>query len=130
GWLPAVLSPSEIAASVRRLGTLAAERGRDLQGFDVAPQLVVSLGSTHEQAVERFERSHAYQHLVSLRTSTLRGQQGGYEQRNLIGSRDEILEQIDAYDRAGATELSGLIFAVNTAQEFLEQMQEFAELRS
>jgi probable F420-dependent oxidoreductase len=127
GWLPAVLSPAEIAAAVDRLGGLASAEGIGLEGFEVAPQLIVSIGRDYEQAVERFQRSHAYQHLVSLQSSTLRGQRGGYEQRNLIGSPDQVVEQVRAYEQAGATELSGLIFAVNTVDEFLEQMAEFAE---
>jgi probable F420-dependent oxidoreductase len=122
GWLPAVLSPAEIDAAVTRLRELGAA-----DGFEVAPQLIVSIGRDYEQAVQRFQTSHAYQHLVSLQSSTLRGQHGGYEQRNLIGSPADLLDQVRAYERAGATELSGLIFAVNTVDEFVQQMAEFAE---
>jgi alkanesulfonate monooxygenase SsuD/methylene tetrahydromethanopterin reductase-like flavin-dependent oxidoreductase (luciferase family) len=128
GWLPAVLSPAEIAAAVGRLRSLAAASARSLDGFGVAPQLIVSLGRDYEQAVQRFQSSHAYQHLVSLQSSTLREQRGGYEQRNLIGSPEAIREQVQAYAAAGATELSGLIFAVNTVDEFVDQMAEFAEV--
>jgi alkanesulfonate monooxygenase SsuD/methylene tetrahydromethanopterin reductase-like flavin-dependent oxidoreductase (luciferase family) len=127
GWLPAVLSAAEIAARVGRLRALAAASEVRLDGFEIAPQLIVSIGRDYEQAVQRFQASHAYRHLVSLQTSTLREQRGGYEQRNLIGSADALLEQVQAYAAAGATELSGLIFAVNTVDEFLEQMAEFAE---
>jgi len=122
GWLPAVLSPAEIASAVGRVRQLG-----PTDGFEVAPQLIVSIGREYEQAVKRFQSSHAYQHLVSLQSSTLRGQRGGYEQRNLIGSPAELLDQVRAYERAGATELSGLIFAVNSVDEFLDQMREFAE---
>jgi probable F420-dependent oxidoreductase len=128
GWLPAVLSPAEIRAAVGRLRSLADAASISLDGFEVAPQLIVSIGRDYEQAVQRFQASHAYQHLVSLQSSTLREQRGGYEQRNLIGSPEAILEQVQAYTEAGATELSGLIFAVNTVDEFLAQMAEFAEL--
>jgi alkanesulfonate monooxygenase SsuD/methylene tetrahydromethanopterin reductase-like flavin-dependent oxidoreductase (luciferase family) len=121
GWLPAVLSPAEIASAVRRLRQLG-----PTDGFEVAPQLIVSIGRDYDEAVRRFQKSHAYQHLVSLQTSTLRGQRGGYEQRNLIGSPDELLDQVRAYEDAGATELSGLIFAVNSTDEFLDQMRDFA----
>jgi probable F420-dependent oxidoreductase len=121
GWLPAVLSPAEIASAAGRLRQLGAT-----DGFEIAPQLIVSIGRDYEQAVQRFQQSHAYQHLVSLQASTLRGQRGGYEQRNLIGSPADLLDQVRAYEDAGATELSGLIFAVNSVDEFLDQMRDFA----
>ncbi len=127
GWLPAVLAPSEVRQAVERLRVLAEQQGRDLEGFEVAPQLVVSMARTHEEAIAKLQRSHAYKHLQSLQTSTLRGQQGGYAQRNLVGSHEQIVAQVQAYAEAGATQLSGLIFAVDTVDEFVDSMAEFAE---
>ena len=127
GWLPAVLSPEELADGVRRLGAAAARHGRPLDEFEIAPQLTVSMGTSREAAVERFRASHAHRHLVSLRASTLKGQRGGYESRNLIGTPAQIAARVREYEAAGATTLPGLIFAVDTVEEFLEAMRVFRQ---
>lgn len=125
GWLPAVMSPDELAARVGRLREAAERHGRRLDEFEIAPQLTVSMAASREAALERFRGSHAYRHLVSLQRSTLKGQQGGYETRNLIGTADEIAARVEEYATAGATSLPGLIFAVDTVDEFIDQMQAF-----
>lgn len=128
GWLPAVLSPDEIRSGIEEIQGFARETGRDLTGLDVAPQLSVSLGRTHEDAFEKFRHSQLYTHMESLKKSTLKDQPSGtYEARNLIGSPDEILEQVARYVQAGVTTFSALLFAVNSVDEMLEAMQQFSE---
>ncbi len=126
GWLPAVMSPAEIRTGVENIRDLAAGFGRTLDGFGVAPQLSISVGKTQREAEERFFASHAYKHLVSLKNSTLKGQQGDSEARNLVGSPSQIAERIAAYEAAGATELTGLIFCVDTVDQFIASMESFA----
>lgn len=126
GWLPAVMSPSEIRAGLARIHELADEAGRDITGFEVAPQLSISVGRTREEAEQRFYASHAYKHLVSLKSSTLKGQQGDSESRNLLGSTAQIADRIGQYAEAGVTEITGLIFAVDTVDQFIESMEVFA----
>lgn len=128
GWLPAVLSPAEVKSGVTQIRRYLEEYGRGEQQIDVAPQLVVSLGRTHEEAVRRFEASQVHKHLVSLKKSTLKGQQSGtMEERSLIGTPDEIAEQIDRYVEAGVTTFSAMLFANNTIDSFIESMQWFSE---
>ncbi|MBI2491339.1 MAG: LLM class F420-dependent oxidoreductase, partial [Candidatus Rokubacteria bacterium] len=77
-----------------------------------------------EEALKRFHASQLYKHLESLKTTTLREQTGGWEQRNLIGGPDRISERIRAYQKAGVTTLAGMLFVANT----LTEMQEGIEL--
>lgn len=126
GWLPAIMSPSEIASGLERIRTLAAAAGRDLTGFEVAPQLSIALGRTQAEAEQKFYASHAYKHLVSLKNSTLKGQQGDSEARNLLGSASQVVDRIGHYAQAGVTEITGLIFCVDTVDEFLAGMEVFA----
>src|SRR5258708_27130318 len=93
GWLPAVLSPEEIVKGVEDVRRAAEQAGRDGSKIDIAPQFAVSIGRTHEEALRRFRASQLAKHLESLKTTTLRDQTGGYEQRNLIGSLDAISER-------------------------------------
>lgn len=128
GWIPACLSPAEMAAGFAEIQQLAADVGRSLTGFDVAPQLGVSVGRTREEALQRFDRSQLASHMRSLAKTTLRDQQdGNVLERNLIGSPDDIIEQVHRYADAGVTTLSALLFACNTVAETLDAMHEFAE---
>lgn len=128
GWLPAVLTPEEIKAGIADIEQHCEQIGRDYRNIDIAPQLAVSIGKTHEEAMETFKKSQVYKHLESLKKSTLKNQDTStYEQRNLIGTPDEICEQVEKYVQAGATTLSALLFASNTVDEMIESMQFFSE---
>lgn len=128
GWLPACLTAEEIAEGVADIERTAEAAGRRLpDGFEVAPQLAVSMAATREKAMRRFEASQVHAHLESLGASTLKGRTGGHVERNLIGTPDDIAERAAAYREAGATTLSGLLFAANTVEETLEAMHAFSE---
>ena len=125
GWMPAVLSPEEIKSGVDEIHRHAARAGRDGSRVDIAPQFAVSIGRTHDDAIRRFRASQLFKHLESLKRSTLREQQGGFEQRNLIGSPEEISERIRVYADAGVTTLSGMLFVANTVPEMQEAIELF-----
>ncbi|MCC8046839.1 MAG: LLM class flavin-dependent oxidoreductase [Clostridiales bacterium] len=128
GWLPALLTPDEIRAGVEALGEACANHGRSISEIDIAPQLSVSIAKTHEEAVERYEKSQIYRHSCSLGKSTMKGKDAtNYLERNLIGSAEEVREQVARYIEAGVTTFSALIFADNTLEETREHMQFFAE---
>lgn len=124
GWLPAVLSPEEVRRGAEDVRRAAARAGRDGAAIDIAPQLIVSIARTHEEALRRFRASQLHKHLESLTAATLRDQAGGWEQRNLIGSPESICECIRAYQEAGVTTLAGMLFVANT----LTEMQDAIEL--
>lgn len=127
GWLPFDLTIDEIASGVFRLREKCSEAGR-VYDIDVAPQFCISIGRTHEEACEKFERSQIYKHTISLEQSTLKGKKASdYTERNLIGSPEEIIERIEAYRAAGVTTFSALLFANNTLEETREDMQFFSE---
>ena len=77
--MPAVLSPEEIARGIDDIHRAAAAAGRDGSAIDIAPQFAVSIGRTHDEAVSRFRGSQLFQHLESLKKSTLREQTGGFD---------------------------------------------------
>ncbi len=125
GWMPAVLSPEEVKQGVEDVHRAAARAGRDGARIDIAPQFAVSIGRTHEEARRRFRTSQLYRHLESLKNTTLREQTGGYDQRNLIGSPEEICERIRLYQQAGVTTLSGMLFVATTVPEMQEAIELF-----
>jgi probable F420-dependent oxidoreductase len=125
GWMPAVLSPEEIARGIEDVHRAAAAVDRDGAAIDIAPQFAVSIGRTREEADRRFRGSQLFKHLESLKKSTLREQTGGFEQRNLIGSPEEISERIRAYERAGVTTCSGMLFVAGSVAEMREAIELF-----
>ena len=55
----------------------------------------------------------------------MREQTGGFEQRNLIGSPEEISERIRVYQEAGVTTLAGMLFVANAVAEMQEAIELF-----
>ena len=128
GWLPALLTPSEVKAGVDALKEECAAVGRDIADIDVAPQISVSIAKTHEEAVARYEKSQIYRHSCSLGKSTMKGKDAtNYLERNLIGSVDEVRAQVERYIEAGVNTFSALIFADSNLEETRDHMQFFAE---
>lgn len=127
GWLPAGVGAERIGRGRERLRQHAAAVGRDADAIAIAPQLIVCLGDTPEEAREAFRRSQLFHHLVSLGQSTLRGVDASrHEQDNLVGTADEVAGKIEALRRVGVTHLCGLYFAGDSVDEMRSQIRRFA----
>lgn len=128
GWMPAGMPLERLAGGVARLRELAAGHGRDGSAIEVTPQLVLCLDKDPEAALERFTGSQAYEHLVSLRKTTLRGiELESYSTQNLIGTPEQVVERVRALGAVGATELAGMIVVANSVAEMRDQMRLFAD---
>jgi len=93
----------------------------------VAPQAVLCLDRDADTAADRFRHSRVYEHLISLRNSTLKNIDiDAYMSQNLIGTPDEVIRRIGRMAQAGATHLAGLIVVANTQAEMLDQIRLFA----
>lgn len=130
GWMGAGMPVDQMQASVLRLREIAREQGRDPSEIEIAPQFVASIGASYETAVEDFRASQMYQHLLSLSATTLKDQVtegGGFEEFDLVGTADDIIEKVAAYRQVGVNHISGLLFPANSVSEMRDQMQRFAE---
>lgn len=129
GWLPACLTPAEVAAGMDSIRTSAKQVDRELpEHFEMALQVGVSVASTREAAEARFRSSQVYKHMESLAGSTLKDQQDGdLLSRNLVGTPDEVAEQVQAYLDAGVDTFAGLLFACDTVGETLQAMELFRD---
>ncbi|MFA9430745.1 LLM class flavin-dependent oxidoreductase [Egicoccus sp. AB-alg2] len=127
GWLPACLTPAEMAAGLASIRESAASVGRELpEHFEVALQLGVSVAATQEEAESRFRSSQVYKHMESLSASTLKDQQDGdLLARNLVGTPDQVADRIQEYLDAGVQTFAGLLFACDTVGETLKAMETF-----
>lgn len=128
GWLPATLEPKQIRRGVEAVQKAAEEAGRNGSSIDIAPQLLVCIGQSHEEALARFKASQMYRHLVSLSKSTLRQQNlARIEENNLVGTPEQILARVERLAEAGVTHCSAMNFISQTPSELLEQMAFFKE---
>ncbi len=128
GWMPAGMPVDQLRQYISVMQETAATSGRGSTALAVAPQFICYVGKTHEQAAQRFRHSQMFEHLVSLRDSTLRGQAGlNLEQINLIGTATEIIEKVKKLSDAGVTHLCGTYYCADSVAELLDQMQIFAE---
>ncbi|MGQ0570629.1 MAG: LLM class flavin-dependent oxidoreductase [Armatimonadota bacterium] len=127
GWLPAVLPVEVLRRKVALLRDAAQAAGRSAEALDIAPQMSVSLGTTGEEALKQFRDSQVYQHMLSLKRSTLKDLDlSQVERMNLIGTPAQVIEQIGVYGDAGVTHCCALIFPANTIEETIDQMDWFA----
>jgi len=128
GWLPACLTPDEYRAGLADISLIAENDGRALPAsFEPALQLVVSIGDSHRAAEKRFRSAQVYSHLASLEDSTMRGKlRDDLGSRNLVGTEAEVIERIEEYTDAGVRTFAGLLFAADTVEETLNQMEAFA----
>ena len=128
GWIPAGMPPAQLRMMVDKLHEAASAAGRDPSAIAIAPQFVVHVAATDEEAIARYRQSQMHKHLMSLRKSTLKEQSSvPMEDINLIGSVDTVVEKAERLKEAGVSHFLGLYFAVNDVQELLDQMQLFAE---
>jgi probable F420-dependent oxidoreductase len=130
GWMGAGMSPDQLGKFVQQLHEIASENGRDPGKIEIAPQFVACIDKNQEAAHHRFQNSQMYKHLVSLKATTLKDQAASgakFEDINLIGDSQTIIERIEKLRDAGVTHFSGILFTANTVEEFKDQMQYFAE---
>lgn len=127
GWIPAGLPADRIKTGVEQMHRIAEEAGRDPASLDVAPQIVLCIGRDEDEAMAKFMASQAYEHLMSLRKSTLRGiELDAFRTQNLIGSPAQILERVQRLGDAGAKRLAGMIVATDTEADYAAQIELFA----
>lgn len=128
GWLPAGLGPAGIAEGKEKLANYAAEEGRSDQNFAIAPQVMVCLADTTEEAEETYRRSQLFHHLVTLQQSTLKNVNiDSYVTNNCIGTPDDVISKVQDFRAAGATHLAGIYFAADNVEQLRSQMRRFAK---
>jgi probable F420-dependent oxidoreductase len=125
GWIPGWRPFEELERWIALLRETAAAAGRDPASLIVAPQLSCLLAPTHQEAIERYQRSGMVQHRVSL-AYTGRDPALAVE-NNLIGSPAAVLEKVERLAAAGVDHLACITFCVNSRGEYDEQVRMFAE---
>jgi probable F420-dependent oxidoreductase len=125
GWLPGWRPLPEMEQRIALLRERTVAAGRAADAVEVAPQLSVTMGRTHEAAEAAYLKSGLMQHRLSL-AYTGRDLSKQTE-ANLIGTPEEIAAKVERYREMGVEHCCALWFGTDTVVEMLEQMQWFAE---
>jgi probable F420-dependent oxidoreductase len=126
GWLPAALSASELMVGAERMKGYAKEAGRNPSEIQIAPQWMVCLAATQQEALRIYKESLGYRHVKSLQESTLKRtsemmmkEDKALTERNIIGTPDDAIRQMQTFIDAGATSFTALAFT-HTSKSFDE----------
>ncbi len=125
GWLPGWRPFHEIAERITQLRQRAEELGRDPKQIEVAPQFSLLIGKTDEEAERIYMQSGQVAHRKSLAHT---GRDPVHQVTgNLIGSPRSIIDKIQQLKNMGVDHCAAMAIAVNSQQEYLEQVHWFAE---
>jgi probable F420-dependent oxidoreductase len=130
GWLPASLTPEELAKAIEKIREYAKTVRRDPDKIEVAPEFGCSISKESASARRNFFNSPMYHHILSLRASTFKDLKSFNAEellkRNFVGSPNEIIKKLELYEAAGVHHI-WFDFIAPTADEVLERMGLFAE---
>lgn len=128
GWLPAGIGPDAVRAGRARLAEYADGFGRQDVDFQIAPQTMVCLADSQEEAEETFKQSQLHHHLMTLQQSTLKDvDPSTFVTNNLVGTPDLVARKVAEFRDAGVDHLCGIYFAANDVEQLRDQMCRFAK---
>ncbi|SRR5579875_19679 len=125
GLILAGLPPERAGRAWREAKAAAAAHGRDPEQIRLHVQTWLTFGDSRRDAEIRALRS---QHLRRTAAETRKPDDeilARYRAGNLLGTPAQIVDQIRAFEAAGATHL-GIVFVVDTMDELLHDMDVFA----
>jgi probable F420-dependent oxidoreductase len=130
GWTPAALTHEELEERIQKIRYLAKEANRGSVEFEIAPEFGCSISDDSSSARKTFLKSLMYEHLKSLRSSTLKEFKSFDEEelirRNFIGSPDDIIRKIELYEAVGVNHL-WFDFIAFSVKELIQKMEFFAK---
>src|SRR5204863_1856541 len=115
-----------LGAARAQVDAAAEAAGRDPAAIDVHLQIWVTMGTDRSAAEAKLRRSQHFRRTVALHPQRSEvAAMSRYVAGNLIGSPDEVAEQLRPYEVAGVEHL-GLVFIGNDLTELLEDIERFA----
>ena len=127
GWIAAAGTGGALAAARAQLDAALVEQGRDPSTVEMHYQTWLSFGRDQAEAEARLRRSQHFRRIL-VHQPDLSEASGleHYRRGNLLGTPDEVIEQIRAFERAGVGHL-GVIMIGESMDELVADMELFAE---
>jgi alkanesulfonate monooxygenase SsuD/methylene tetrahydromethanopterin reductase-like flavin-dependent oxidoreductase (luciferase family) len=126
GWIASAPTPAALASARADLAQRTSAAGRDPNAVSVNVQIWVSAGQSDAGAQAKLRRSQHFRRLLARDPTRAESSVvDEFRASNLIGSPDRLIEQLRAFQGAGAQHV-GLIFLGETVDELLEDMAAFS----
>ncbi|HET7093730.1 MAG TPA: TIGR03619 family F420-dependent LLM class oxidoreductase [Thermomicrobiales bacterium] len=127
GWILAGASPEQARSSIALLREEAERADRDPNQIQACVQAWVSVGETECEATECLTASQHFRRLRALKpdedeAAAIRS----FAEKNLFGSPERIVQQIDAYRQAGVDHL-GLVFLADRMDDLVAGVELFGQ---
>jgi probable F420-dependent oxidoreductase len=127
GWVAAAESASALAAAREQLDAALAERGRAPGEVETHFQTWLSFGRDRAEAEARLKRSQHFHRLVAHQPGRSEAAVlARFRAGNLLGTPDEVIEQIRVFERAGVAHM-GVVMVGDSMDELFADMELFAE---
>ena len=128
GWLLGHVSNQTLCQTIRQLEPHLETTGRCLSEIDLAITTGVSIAPTYEKALQLFRQSRLPEFMHPMPDGEgIGGRSSSNLRWVMIGTPDDIAEQIGILNDAGIGHCIALHFAANAHAQLLEQMQLFGE---
>jgi alkanesulfonate monooxygenase SsuD/methylene tetrahydromethanopterin reductase-like flavin-dependent oxidoreductase (luciferase family) len=127
GWIASAPTPEALAAARADLAHRITDAGRDPGAISVNVQIWVCAGQDEDEAEAKLRRSQHFNRLLArdpTRPETTVVDE--FRASNLLGSPDQLIERLRAFESAGAQHV-GLIFLGQTVDELLEDITVFSQ---
>lgn len=119
GWLPGLLTPTDFTEKLGEIDRKADEIGREVLDLTVGAEITACVATTHEKADEMSRKT--FESMTEGFPMTL-------EQAyacGLMGSPEEVTEQVDKYVKAGVRHFE-LKFIYHSVDQLIEEMEIFS----
>ncbi len=130
GWTPAALTPEELEEATGKIRQLKEDANRCSVKIEVAPEFGCSISRDGLSARKAFLTSLMYNHLKSLRASTLKNLKSFDSEelikRNFVGSPNDIITKIELYESVGVDHI-WFDFIASSVKELIEKMEFFSK---
>jgi probable F420-dependent oxidoreductase len=125
GWITASTSAAQTGDLIDQLRAAAAAAGRDPTGIEACAQLWVGIGETATTALDVLNRSQHFRRMRARRPDVaFDATVAEFAAGNLLGTPDQICEQLKAYRTAGVDHFA-LIFLGEHVEEVAERVELF-----
>lgn len=128
GWIAAAGAGSALETYRARLDAALIEQGRDPSDVATHYQTWLSFGRGRAEAEAKLRRSQHFRRILAHQHET--GDEAAalehFRSSNLLGTPDEVIEQIRAFERAGVSHL-GVVMIGESMDELVADMELFAE---
>jgi probable F420-dependent oxidoreductase len=127
GWIVAGLPVERTVEARATVETAARKAGRDPTTIPLHFQIWLSFGKDRDTAVARLKRSQHWRRTMAVGKGVGEAEQlQRFAAGNLLGSPDDVIQQIRSFEQRTGVEHMGVVMLGETTDELITDMERFA----